>query len=206
MRQGSRMTLYQTFRGASLVFRALQNARHHAVADQFPDRRRPRSARSCWRRDCRARPQAPGRLGRAARDLRIFAARKSGCSIRWKRGFRPGMRARRAGRHRRAGRTDRPGSFGRARHPGGRRRGRSHDRRRGARPSISEARIVFSGGSANLISDDAQGGRLRRRGVRKPRHRQNAVDDGAAFAQHPGERRILQGDGGAEAAASAGCW
>ena len=60
------------------------------------------------------------------------------------------------------------------------------------------ARIVFSGGSANLISNDAQGSRFRRRDLRKSRYRQVAADHGTAFAQHAGECRILQGAGGAE--------
>ena len=42
------------------------------------------------------------------------------------------------------------------------------------------ARLVYTGGSANLVSNDAQGSRFRRRTVRKPRHRQIAADHGAA--------------------------
>ena len=60
------------------------------------------------------------------------------------------------------------------------------------------ARIVFSGGSPNLISDDARRKPIMRAAVRKPRHRQSAADDGAAFAQYPGKCRILQSDGGAK--------
>ena len=156
---------------------------------------------------CVARPQAGDRGGAAARDLRVFAARKSlalsaGAAL-----SAVGCRARRAGRHHRARRLDRRRSFGRAWHAGGpRRAGPRSSRRRRWRSRYPNARIVFSGGSANLISNDAREADYAGAHLRKPRHRQVAADHGAALAQHPGECRILQGAGRAEDRASAGCW
>ena len=60
------------------------------------------------------------------------------------------------------------------------------------------ARVVFSGGSAEPDFERCQGSRFRRRHLRKPRHRQIAADHGTAIAQHPGECRIHQGAGHAE--------
>src|ERR1700678_2831698 len=100
------MTLYQTFQEASRVFFALQNARHHAAAGEFSDRR-------WWARRDPARhamgvawPQAPGRGGNAAGGMRIFtagelAALSAGAAI-----SALGRRPRRAGWHHHPRRID----------------------------------------------------------------------------------------------------
>src|SRR5579871_579633 len=109
------MTLYQIFRGAALVFRIVQDARHHVVADELPGR--PAGARRNLECDPAGavRTQAPDRRDRAAARLRIFAARKSTDvhageslsglgSVGWYTGW-----------HYRAGRADRCRSVDRAR-------------------------------------------------------------------------------------------
>ena len=105
-----------------------------------------------------------------------------------------GCRARRAGRHRRSRRRDRHGCFRCAPDCGVQSRGRSHHRGCRACASLSErSRIIYSGGSANLVSDD------RRKkpttslaAIRESRNFQRAPHDRAAFAQHFRERRIFQ--------------
>ena len=61
------------------------------------------------------------------------------------------------------------------------------------------ARIVFTGGSANLISNEAREADFAARDPGKPRHPQIAPDHRTAVAQHAGERRIHQGAGVTEA-------
>src|ERR1700737_1527133 len=60
-----------------IVFCALQNPRHHAAADELPDRRRSCRHHLAGHAMGIAWPQAHDRLGRAARDMRVFAAWKS---------------------------------------------------------------------------------------------------------------------------------
>ena len=143
-------------------------------------------------------PQAADRFRRVAGDLRIFAARKLvlyPLELR----FPPWDAARGApdGIVVLGGAID-AGSFGRAWRGGVRSAADRVIAAAALARRYPNARIIFSGGSANLISDDAQGSRLRGRGVRKSRGSQSAADHGAALAQYPGERRILQGDRGAE--------
>src|SRR5450631_762798 len=76
LRQGWRMTLYQTFQEASFVFHALQNARRDAAADKFPDRSQPPRRASAGHAVGVPWPQGPDRFRRAARDMRVFAAGK----------------------------------------------------------------------------------------------------------------------------------
>src|SRR5260370_2380518 len=101
------MTLYQTFQEVSLVFCALQDDRHHAVADESPDRRRVARRDLAGHAICVAWPQAHDCFGNATRDLRIYAACKpaalsAGIAI-----SAMGCRARRARWHCRARRIDR---------------------------------------------------------------------------------------------------
>src|SRR6188768_2508514 len=60
--------------GGSFVFSAFQDARHHAVADQFPDRNRPGRCGSAGDTLGVARTQAADRLRHLARDMRVLAA------------------------------------------------------------------------------------------------------------------------------------
>ena len=79
-------------------------------------------------------------------------------------------------------------------------RGRPHHRGGGAGASLSRTRASSSPAAApNLISNDAREADYAARDLREPRHREIAADHGTAVAQHAGERRILQGAGGAEA-------
>src|SRR3954468_9348874 len=109
---GQRMTLYQTLRGASLVFCDFKDARHHTAADEFHDRPGPD-----WRDPVgdaveASRPQADDRLAGVARDLRLVAAWEAP-ALSVGDAF-PGLGCveRRARRHHRAGRADRCRSFG----------------------------------------------------------------------------------------------
>src|ERR1700688_4176412 len=61
-----------------IVFCALQNARHHAVAHEFPDWRRFIRRDSAGHAICIAWPQAPDCFRRAFCNMRILAARKMG--------------------------------------------------------------------------------------------------------------------------------
>jgi hypothetical protein len=78
------------------------------------------------------------------------------CSIRWKQRFAIGMRGVARPRHHRARRVDRCGCFGGARHAGGSGRAGPDHCGRGAGEAIPNARVVFSGGSPNLVSNDAR--------------------------------------------------
>ena len=145
------MTLYQTFRrGPRLVFCALQDARHHAVADEFPDRHRRR------RRDpaghAIARASAASSLIASVVLLAICGFSPLGNCLLYplEQRFPPwDAGARRAGRHRRARRRDRCRSFGRAWHA--RSFSSAADRIIAAAALARQypnARIVFSGGNA----------------------------------------------------------
>src|SRR6202051_1820807 len=112
LEQGSRKTLYQTFQEASLVFCALQNARHRAVADEFPDRRRPARRCSAAHAICLAWPEAAGYFRCLARDLRVFAARKLAALSPGVAVSGVGCRRRRARRHYRPRWIDQYGYFG----------------------------------------------------------------------------------------------
>ena len=68
------------------------------------------------------------------------------------------------------------------------------------------ARIIFTGGSANLVSNDAKEADYAAPLFESLGISRDAPDDGAALAQHPGKRRILQGAGRARNRASDGCW
>src|SRR5258706_5445155 len=59
-----------------IVLRALQNARHHADADEFPDRARSVRRDPAGHAICIPWPQVPDCLHRASCDMRVFAARK----------------------------------------------------------------------------------------------------------------------------------
>src|SRR5438132_970499 len=129
---GQRMTLYQTLRGASLVFCDFQNARHHAAADEFHDR-----PRTDWRDAAgdameASRPQAYDRFIGAACDLRLVAARKAPALS--ARDAIPGLGCleRRTRRHHRPGWTDRCRPFGGPWHGRPERRGRPDCRNRRA--------------------------------------------------------------------------
>jgi uncharacterized SAM-binding protein YcdF (DUF218 family) len=89
-------------------------------------------------------------------------------------------------------------SFRRPRHPGGAQRARSHHRGGGTGAPLSQCAHRLLGRQRQRDFERRTGGRFRRRRVRKPRRCQIAADHGTAFAQHGGERRILQGTGGAE--------
>ena len=68
------------------------------------------------------------------------------------------------------------------------------------------ARLVFTGGSANLISNDAKEADYAAalfQGLGIPKSR---LAHGTAIPQHQGERRILQASGRCRSRASAGCW
>ena len=119
------------------------------------------------------------------RSVRIFAARElvalsPGAAV-----SAVGRRARRAGRHRRARRFDRCRIYrSRMAEPSSERAADRIFAAAALAHRYPNARIVFSGGSANLIANDRQGSRLCGRDVRKPRHCQSAADHGAALAQH----------------------
>ena len=83
LRQGQRMTLYQTFPGGVLVFRSFQDRRLHAAAEQFPDRPRPLRRDPAADAVCAARAPADGDVARAACDLRASRRWPISCSIRW---------------------------------------------------------------------------------------------------------------------------
>src|SRR5260370_41581760 len=100
------MTLYQTFQEASVVFCALQNARHHAVADEFPDRGRSVRRDFAGYAICILWPQAAGCLHRAACHMRVFAARNLAALSPVTAVSAMGCRARRARWYRRARRID----------------------------------------------------------------------------------------------------
>src|ERR1700719_3299314 len=102
-----RMTLYQILRGGWLVFRAVENARRHGLADESSHWARPGWRAAAGDAVCCGRPQDHDRVDRAARRLCIFAARKSPTVSAGEPVSALGCDARRAGRHCRAGRTDR---------------------------------------------------------------------------------------------------
>ena len=190
----------------TLVFSALQNPRHIAVADQFPDRHRSRWRGPAGHAIGVARTQAPDRFRDIVRDLRIFAARipralSAGAAV-----SAMGCRGRRAGRNRRARRIARRRSFGRARRRRRQRRRRPHRRFRCPGPSLSRGAHHLHRRKREFDVERCQGSRLRGIAVRKSRYLQGAPDHGTALAQHPGERRILPGAGRAQERASDGCW
>ena len=154
-----------------LVFSALQNPRHHAAADQFPDRRRARRRASCWPRDWRGSAAGCWSPRSCCWRYADFRRSETGCSIRWNRDFRLGCRARRAGRHCRARRIDRCGSFGRAWRGRRPRRGRPHHRGGGAGPSLSERPHHLYRRQRQSDFGRRPGSRLRRRHFRTSRHR-----------------------------------
>src|ERR1700681_1218290 len=121
-----------------IVFCPLQNPRHHAVADEFPDwlrfiRRDPAGHAICfpW-------PQAPDCLDRASCNMRVFAARKMAALSPGVAISAMGCRARRARWYRRPRRIDRCRSFGRPWRGGRQRLGGPHDYNGGTCPSISQ--------------------------------------------------------------------
>ena len=156
---------------------------------------------------CIARPQA-GDIGRdAPRDLRAVATRKSCCSIPWSRASRHGTpRAVRLTASSCSGRRSKPISPLRMDTPVVR---GAPDRIIAAAAlarRYPNARVVFSGGSANLVSNDAReadfaGAIFESLGVDKSR-----LIMERRIAQHPGECRILQGAGRSRRTANDGCW
>ena len=140
-----------------MFFVPLQNARHHAVAGEFPDRRR--SARCDLAGDavCVARPQALDCVRGTSGDMRVFATWKSGA-------LSSGNRDSRRGTPRRAHLTALSSSADRStrifplrmiRLPFTSAAGRLIEAAVLAH-RYPNARIIFSGGSANLISADAR--------------------------------------------------
>ena len=196
MRRGQRMTLYQTFEEASLVLRPLQDARHHAVADQFPDRRSAWSARCCWRRGLRA-------LGRKLMIASVVLLAICGFSPlgNWllyplEQRFPPWDAARGApdGIVVLGGSIDADLS---AAHGVAvvRACGRPHHRRRALARRYPNARIVLHRRKREFAVErckeaDYAAALFESLGIAK-----SAADDGTALAQHPGKCRILQGDG-----------
>src|SRR6266853_963170 len=192
------MTLYQTFKEASVVFCALQNTRHHAVADEFPDRGRSLRRDPAGYAICILWPQASDCLDRGACNMRVFAARKLAALSPGTAVSAMGCRARRARWYRCPRRIDRPRSFGRPWRRGRQRLGGPPDRNGGTCPSLSECAHHLFRRKRKFDIRRRKGGRLRRRGIRKSRGFQSATDNGAALAKHARERRILEGARGAE--------
>ncbi len=192
---------------ASLVFCPVQDARLLAVADEFPDRRRAVVGAVLMV----TRFASLGRKLVIAAVLLLVICGLSplgkACSIRWSSAFRHGTL--------RGGAPDGIIVLGASIEAD---LSAAH-----GTPVVRGApdRIIDGGGAGEALSERArgvfrrqckphlqrrQGSRFRRRNLRKPRRRQIAADHGTAIAQHPGERRVLEGAGHAEGRASDGCW
>jgi hypothetical protein len=150
------MTLYQTFEGASRVFFPLQNAWHHDVASEFPDRRgRDRRDPAVHTMDA-SWPPIVGHFRYSSGDCRIFAPLGKLLLYPLEQRFPPGDAAR--------GAPDGIVVLGGAIDPdlsaakGGAVFLRAADRIVAAAALARQypnARVVFSGGNANLISNSS---------------------------------------------------
>jgi len=84
--------------------------------------------------------------------------------------------------------------------------GRPRDRGGGACPSISERAYCFSGGSGNLISDDAREADYAAELFEKSRRFQNAIDGWSGGSRNTQENAEFSKAIAAEKRRSAGCW
>ena len=192
---------------ASLVFHPVQDARHHAAADQFPDRARARRRIAVADALCAARAQAHDRGHRAACDLPRSRRSAICCSIRSRAAFRHGMP--------RAARPTASSCWADRSIPifpprtacrSSAARPTASSRPPRWRANIRTRSIVFSGGSASLISNEQREADYAAAHVRKPRRRQGAPDHGSALAQHLRECACSARSWPRRNPASAGCW